>query len=88
MVSALVAKIQEEIARVIGRHRSPCMQDRNHMPYTDAVLHEIQRYIDFVPIPLPRKTTQDVEFRGYHIPKVRSISSVFLTMHLSLSTIK
>ncbi|OBS59663.1 hypothetical protein A6R68_09208 [Neotoma lepida] len=69
----VTAKIQEEIIRVIGKHRSPCMQDRNHMPYTDAVLHEIQRYIDFVPIPLPRKTTQDVEFRGYHIPKGTSV---------------
>nr|XP_048308745.1 cytochrome P450 2C70 isoform X2 [Myodes glareolus] len=69
----VTAKIQEEIARVIGRHRSPSMQDRNHMPYTDAVLHEIQRYIDFVPIPLSRKTTQDVEFRGYHIPKGTSV---------------
>ncbi|XP_029390595.1 cytochrome P450 2C70-like, partial [Mus pahari] len=65
----VTAKIQEEIARVIGSHRSPCMKDRSHMPYTDAVLHEIQRYIDLIPIPLPRKTTQDVEFRGYHIPK-------------------
>ncbi|EGV95173.1 Cytochrome P450 2C70 [Cricetulus griseus] len=73
MVSSLEAKIQEEIARVVGRHRSPCMQDRNHMPYTDAVLHEIQRYIDLVPIPLPRKTTQDVVFRGYHIPKGTSV---------------
>ncbi|XP_057634291.1 cytochrome P450 2C70-like isoform X2 [Chionomys nivalis] len=69
----VTAKIQEEIVRVIGRHRRPCMQDRNHMPYTEAVLHEIQRYIDFVPIPLPRKTTQDVKFRGYHIPKGTSV---------------
>ncbi|XP_029328332.1 cytochrome P450 2C70 isoform X2 [Mus caroli] len=69
----VTAKIQEEIAHVIGRHRRPTMQDRNHMPYTDAVLHEIQRYIDFVPIPSPRKTTQDVEFRGYHIPKGTSV---------------
>ncbi|XP_051002428.1 cytochrome P450 2C70-like [Acomys russatus] len=69
----VTAKIQEEIARVIGSHRRPCMQDRNHMPYTDAVLHEIQRYIDFVPIPLPRTTTQDVKFRGYHIPKGTSV---------------
>ncbi|CAO2585407.1 Cytochrome P450 2C70 [Lemmus lemmus] len=80
----VTAKIQEEIARVIGRHRRPCIQDRNHMPYTDAVLHEIQRFIDFVPFPLPRKTTQDVKFRGYHIPKVRSISSVLLIMYLCL----
>ncbi|XP_036048096.1 cytochrome P450 2C70-like isoform X2 [Onychomys torridus] len=65
----VTAKIREEIEQVIGRHRSPCMQDKNHMPYTNAVLHEIQRCIDLVPIPLPRETTQDVEFRGYHIPK-------------------
>ncbi|KAL1765537.1 cytochrome P450 2C70-like [Sigmodon hispidus] len=65
----VTAKVREEIEQVIGRHRSPCIQDRNHMPYTNAVLHEIQRHIDLVPVPLPRKTTKDVEFRGYHIPK-------------------
>ncbi|XP_052028277.1 cytochrome P450 2C70-like isoform X1 [Apodemus sylvaticus] len=65
----VTAKVQEEIAHVIGSHRSPCMKDRSHMPYTEAVLHEIQRHIDLIPIPLPRKTTQDVEFRGYRIPK-------------------
>ena len=37
----LPAKIQEEIDHVIGRHRSPCMQDKSHMPYTDAVVQEI-----------------------------------------------
>uniref|UniRef100_A0A8C5K221 Cytochrome P450, family 2, subfamily c, polypeptide 70 n=1 Tax=Jaculus jaculus TaxID=51337 RepID=A0A8C5K221_JACJA len=63
------AKIQEEIDHVIGRHRSPCMQDRSRMPYMDAVVHEIQRYIDVVPFPIPRVTTQDVQFRGWHIPK-------------------
>ncbi|XP_006986135.2 cytochrome P450 2C70-like [Peromyscus maniculatus bairdii] len=69
----VTAKIQEEIGQVIGRHRSPCMQDKNQMPYTNAVLHEIQRCIDLVPIPLPHKTAQDVEFRGYHIPKDTSV---------------
>ncbi|EHB18668.1 Cytochrome P450 2C25 [Heterocephalus glaber] len=66
----VVAKVQEEIDRVIGRHRSPCMQDRSHMPYTDAVLHEIQRYIDLIPINLPHAVTRDVKFRNYTIPKV------------------
>ncbi|KAF5911243.1 hypothetical protein HPG69_019611 [Diceros bicornis minor] len=28
----VTAKVQEEIDRVIGRHRSPCLQDRSHMP--------------------------------------------------------
>ncbi|XP_062959374.1 cytochrome P450 2C19-like isoform X2 [Cynocephalus volans] len=65
----VTAKVQEEIERVVGRHRSPCMQDRSHMPYTDAVVHEIQRYIDLVPINAPHAVTCDIKFRNYLIPK-------------------
>uniref|UniRef100_A0A8C5URA0 unspecific monooxygenase n=1 Tax=Microcebus murinus TaxID=30608 RepID=A0A8C5URA0_MICMU len=65
----VTAKVQEEIDRVVGRHRSPCMQDRSHMPYTDATVHEIQRYIDLVPTNLPHAVTCDVKFRNYLIPK-------------------
>ncbi|XP_012509911.1 PREDICTED: cytochrome P450 2C21-like, partial [Propithecus coquereli] len=64
------AKIQQEIDRVIGRQRSPCMQDRSRMPYTDAVVHEIQRYIDLVPTNLPHAVTEDIQFREYFIPKM------------------
>ncbi|GAB1302386.1 Cytochrome P450 2C29 [Apodemus speciosus] len=62
-------KVQEEIEHVVGRNRSPCMQDRSRMPYTDAVVHEIQRYIDLVPMNLPHSVTRDVKFRNYFIPK-------------------
>ncbi|XDB65044.1 hypothetical protein AB1E18_018338 [Capra hircus] len=76
----VTAKVQEEIDHVIGRHRSPCMQDRSHMPYTDAVVHEIQRYIDLLPSSLPHMVTHDIEFRNYIIPKgtgvLVSLSSV------------
>eukprot|EP00073_Rattus_norvegicus_P043869 XP_017445945.1 PREDICTED: cytochrome P450 2C42-like [Rattus norvegicus] len=74
------SKVQEEIDHVIGRHRSPCMQDRHHMPYTDAVLHEIQRYIDLLPTSLPHALTCDMKFRDYFIPKgttvIASLTSV------------
>ena len=50
------------------------------MPYTDAVLHEIQRYIDLVPSSMPHAATQDVKFREYLIPKVRGISSILKTL--------
>ncbi|XP_055280283.1 cytochrome P450 2C26-like [Moschus berezovskii] len=63
------AKVQEEIDHVIGRHWSPCMEDRSHMPYTDAVIHEIQRYVDLVPTSLPHAVTHDIKFRNYLIPK-------------------
>ncbi|XP_004478403.1 cytochrome P450 2C9-like [Dasypus novemcinctus] len=76
----VTAKVQEEIDRVIGRHRSPCMQDKSSMPYTDAVVHEIQRYIDLFPRNVPHAVTQDIKFRNYLIPKgtniITSLSSV------------
>ncbi|XP_052569399.1 cytochrome P450 2C25-like isoform X3 [Peromyscus californicus insignis] len=76
----VTAKVQEEINHVVGRHRSPCMQDRSHMPYTDAMIHEVQRFIDILPTNLPHAVTCDTKFRNYLIPKgtmvITSLSSV------------
>ncbi|XP_072483366.1 cytochrome P450 2C23-like isoform X2 [Notamacropus eugenii] len=63
------AKVHEEIDRVVGSSRRPSMQDRVKMPYVDAVVHEIQRYIDLAPFSLPRSAPQDIHFRNYVIPK-------------------
>uniref|UniRef100_A0A8I6A4P2 unspecific monooxygenase n=3 Tax=Rattus norvegicus TaxID=10116 RepID=A0A8I6A4P2_RAT len=76
----VTAKVQEEIDRVVGKHRSPCMQDRSRMPYTDAMIHEVQRFIDLIPTNLPHAVTCDIKFRNYLIPKgttiITSLSSV------------
>ncbi|XP_032747921.1 cytochrome P450 2C23 isoform X3 [Rattus rattus] len=63
------AKVHEELDRVIGRHQPPSMKDKMKLPYTDAVLHEIQRYITLLPSSLPHAVVQDTKFRDYVIPK-------------------
>ncbi|XP_062409312.1 cytochrome P450 2M1-like isoform X2 [Sardina pilchardus] len=63
------ARVQKEIDEVVGQDRSPSMEDRSKMPYTDAVIHEVQRHMDLAPTSLPHKVTADTEFKSYHIPK-------------------
>ncbi|XP_054974944.1 cytochrome P450 2C21-like isoform X2 [Sorex araneus] len=76
----VTAKAQKEIERVIGKHRSPCMQDRSNMPYMDALVHEVQRFIDLAPNSFPHCVTQNIKFREYIFPKgteiLTSLSSV------------
>ncbi|KAM6279344.1 cytochrome P450 2K4-like [Porphyrio hochstetteri] len=61
-------KVQEEIEQVIGSN-PPRIEHRTQMPYTDAVVHEIQRFANILPLSLPHETTADVIFKGYFIPK-------------------
>uniref|UniRef100_A0AAY4DV60 Cytochrome P450 n=1 Tax=Denticeps clupeoides TaxID=299321 RepID=A0AAY4DV60_9TELE len=62
-------KMQKEIDDVIGQTRSPTMEDRKSLPFTNAVIHEAQRFLDLVPMGLPHYATKDISFKGFIIPK-------------------
>ncbi|KAG8580000.1 hypothetical protein GDO81_007072 [Engystomops pustulosus] len=71
--------VQQEIEKVIGA-AEPQLSHRKEMPYTDAVIHEIQRFGNIVPTNVPHMTNQDVTLKGFFIPKgthiIPSLTSV------------
>ncbi|XP_066452324.1 cytochrome P450 2D17-like [Eleutherodactylus coqui] len=80
------SKVQEEIDQVIGSERQPTMGDVLQMPYTNAVIHEVQRCGDIIPLALPHMTYRDMEIKGYCIPKgttvITNLSSVLKDQEL------
>uniref|UniRef100_A0AAV2KXU6 Cytochrome P450 n=1 Tax=Knipowitschia caucasica TaxID=637954 RepID=A0AAV2KXU6_KNICA len=62
-------KVQAEIDAVIGQSRQPVLTDRPHMPYTDAVIHEVQRVGNLLPLGFPKMASKDTTLGGYLIPK-------------------
>lgn len=45
------------------------------MPYTNAVIHEVQRKSNIIPFNVPRLTVKDTVLDGFHIPKVTPLLS-------------
>ncbi|XP_070109858.1 cytochrome P450 2D14 isoform X4 [Equus caballus] len=62
-------RVQQEIDEVIGQARRPEMGDQARMPFTMAVVHEVQRFADITPLGVPHMTSRDIEVQGFLIPK-------------------
>ncbi|XP_048802321.1 cytochrome P450 2J2-like isoform X4 [Lagopus muta] len=74
------ARVQAEIDAVIGQCRQPALEDRNSMPYTNAVIHEVQRKGNIIPFNVPREAVKDTILAGFRVPKgsvlIPNLSSV------------
>nr|XP_028587581.1 cytochrome P450 2A12-like isoform X1 [Podarcis muralis] len=66
-------KVHKEIKNVIGSSHSMCYQDKKKLPYTNAVIHEMQRFKYAFVSGIPRQTAKDVKIRGSLIPKTTGI---------------
>lgn len=73
-------KVHAEIDRVIGQSRLPTMADRPNLPYTDAVIHEIQRMGNIVPLNGLRVAARNTTLGGYFIPKGTSILPILTSV--------
>ncbi|XP_038051667.1 cytochrome P450 2J6-like [Patiria miniata] len=66
-------RVQKELDDVTGRNRLPRIADKPDLPYTEAVLCEIQRIGTITPLALPHRSTEDTIIAGYNIPKGTTI---------------
>ncbi|KAI0350830.1 cytochrome P450 [Trametes cingulata] len=62
-------KAQAEVDAVVGPHRLPDFADREALPYVNALIKEVFRWHNVVPLGIPHETTADEEFNGWFIPK-------------------
>ncbi|XP_019134716.2 cytochrome P450 2J6 [Larimichthys crocea] len=62
-------RVQAEIDKVVGSSRQPSLADRENMPYTDAVIHEIQRMANIIPLNVVHMASKDTKLNEYTIPK-------------------
>lgn len=62
-------RAQDEIDRTVGQDRLPGLEDRGHLPYTEAIVSEVLRFHTPAPEGLPHATTEDCELERYFIPK-------------------
>ncbi|XP_075045021.1 cytochrome P450 2J4-like [Mixophyes fleayi] len=62
-------KCRDEINKIRGDREHLDYEDRVGMPYTQAVLQEVQRCASVVPLGAPHSTIKDVQLNSYTIPK-------------------
>ena len=55
---------------MMGGERPPTLRDRGAMPYTEAFLHEAQRFLDLVPLGFIRTVKRDTRLGGFTVPDV------------------
>ncbi|XP_069069015.1 cytochrome P450 2J2-like isoform X2 [Pleurodeles waltl] len=62
-------KVQEELSAVFSESQVIQYQDRNRVPYTNAVIHEILRISNIASVGLARQAVKDTSLQGFNIEK-------------------
>ena len=74
-------RVHQEIDSVLVTGRAPSLEDKQRMPYVEAVLHEVLRFCNIVPLGIFRATSQDANVNGYTIPKGTMVITNLYSVH-------
>ncbi|XP_078521528.1 cytochrome P450 2J2-like [Lissotriton helveticus] len=62
-------KVQKELDAVLGEVETIQYEDRKRLPYTNAVIHEIQRLSNIQSVGASRQLLKDTSLEGFHLKK-------------------
>jgi len=75
-------KVQNELDRVVGKHRLPNMEDMKSLPYTRATIYECMRRNTPTPMGVTRLANRSVLLEGHLIPKDSHVIPLLHTVHM------
>ncbi|ESO03124.1 hypothetical protein HELRODRAFT_141144, partial [Helobdella robusta] len=76
-------KVQEELDRVVGLKRFPCLEDKTNLPITEATILEVMRFKTLVPLALPHLTTKETIIDGVLIPSNVMVMPNIYSAHMN-----
>ncbi|XP_077331118.1 cytochrome P450 2J4-like isoform X1 [Lithobates pipiens] len=62
-------KVHKELDTILDGSKLVCYEDRKRLPYTNAVIHEIQRYANIAAVGIPRTCVKEVHLYTYSLKK-------------------
>ncbi|KAM6414518.1 cytochrome P450 2J4-like [Rhynochetos jubatus] len=62
-------KVQKELDAVVGPSQLICYEDRRELPYTNAVVHEVQRFSNIISVGMPRVCVRNTMLLGFPLKK-------------------
>ncbi|PLB46689.1 cytochrome P450 [Aspergillus steynii IBT 23096] len=77
-----VEKAQKELDSVVGDSRLPKEEDMAQLPHVSVFINEVIRWRPATPEGIPRATSADDVYQGYHIPKDTTVIVNMWAMHM------
>jgi cytochrome P450 family 2 subfamily U polypeptide 1 len=74
-------KVHEELDRVIVVNSQPTLEDREGLPYLNAVVLENMRYRTVGPLALPHKAVESCQVGGFTIPAGAQVLGNIYSIH-------